>query len=163
MKKNDVITFTSFFDFLKRFINIFRGPTFISLYSKLNPVLRQKLFLVVSMSNNCYGWVTTHSAVGRKKGITNEEISALIKLNKNDFEYKEWIALSYAREWTFARGENVPNELKEEFSKYYSKKEQALITKLLNTMLFINYFGNGVFKRPWRTDESCSINSEITK
>ena len=87
----------------------------------------------------------------------------MIKLNKNDFEYKEWVALTYAREWTFARGENVPNEQKEEFIKYYSKKEQSLITKVLRTMLFINYFGNGFYKRPWRADESCGIDSGISK
>jgi len=55
MKKNNLITFASFTDFFKKFFNIFRGPTFISLLTKLSPAFRQKIFLVVSMANNCKG------------------------------------------------------------------------------------------------------------
>ena len=97
--------------------------------------------------------------MGRKNEITKEEISALIKLNKNDFEYKEWVAFSYAREWAFTKGENIPGELKEELAKHYSKKEQGLITKLIHIKIFINYLVNALFKKPWKADESCNINS----
>jgi hypothetical protein len=81
----------------------------------------------------------------------------MIKLNKNDFEYKEWVALVYAREWAFTRGENVPNELKEEFVKNYSKQEQGLIMKVIHIKIFINYLVS-LFKKPGK-DESCNINS----
>ncbi|HNX25710.1 MAG TPA: hypothetical protein PKG60_16810 [Spirochaetota bacterium] len=47
--------FTSLYDFLKRFIDIFRGPMFISAFRKIDPVFREKLLLTVSMANNCAG------------------------------------------------------------------------------------------------------------
>jgi hypothetical protein len=47
--------FESFPDFVKRFINIFRGPSFISVFRNVDPVFREKLLLTVSMTNNCAG------------------------------------------------------------------------------------------------------------
>lgn len=47
--------FTSFFDFIKRFINIFKGPMFITVFRKIDPVFREKILLTVSMANNCAG------------------------------------------------------------------------------------------------------------
>jgi hypothetical protein len=48
-------TFNSFLDFIIRLIDIFRGPTFIKVFRKINPVFREKLLLTVSMANNCAG------------------------------------------------------------------------------------------------------------
>lgn len=48
-------TFDSFYDFLKRFFNIFKGPSFITIFRKVDPKFREKLFLTVSMTNNCAG------------------------------------------------------------------------------------------------------------
>ena len=98
--------------------------------------------------------------MGRKAGITKDEYLSLIKLDKNDFNYREWVALTYAREWAFAKGGAVPEEQSQEFKREYSKKEQDLIIKLLRTMLFANYCGNGYYKRPWKNESpvmSCEI------
>lgn len=48
-------TFTSFSDFIIRLIDIFRGPMFITIIRKIDPVFREKLLLTVSMANNCAG------------------------------------------------------------------------------------------------------------
>lgn len=48
-------TFVSFADFLKRFIDIFRGPSFVAVLRKTDPVFREKILLTVSMANNCAG------------------------------------------------------------------------------------------------------------
>ncbi len=95
-----------------------------------------------------------HSAVGRKAGITKDKYLSLIKLDKKDFDYREWVALAYAREWTFEKGREFSNKINEEFRNLYSLKEQALIKKLLRTMLFANYCGNAFFKRPWKKGEN---------
>jgi hypothetical protein len=48
-------SFISFYDFIKRLINIFKGPMFITVFRKIDPVFREKILLTVSMSNNCAG------------------------------------------------------------------------------------------------------------
>lgn len=99
--------------------------------------------------------------MGRKAGITKDEYLSLIKLQKKDFAYKEWVALTYAREWAFAKGERVTGQYHEEFARHYTKKEQSYIIKLLRIMLFANYCGNGYYKRPWKSNvspEVCDIN-----
>jgi hypothetical protein len=108
-----------------------------------------------------------HSAVGRRAGITKEEYLSLIKLDKKDFVYREWVALTYAREWTFEKGNEFSNEINNEFMNFYSLQEQLLIKKLLRTMLFSNYCGNAYFKRPWKKSEekiqTCEVNFGMPK
>jgi hypothetical protein len=48
-------TFISLSDFFSRLFDIFRGPMFITVFKKINPVFREKLLLTVSMANNCAG------------------------------------------------------------------------------------------------------------
>jgi hypothetical protein len=48
-------TFSSSYDFIKRLIDLFRGPSFISIFKKIDPVFREKLLITVSMANNCAG------------------------------------------------------------------------------------------------------------
>ncbi|PKL41104.1 MAG: hypothetical protein CVV44_00250 [Spirochaetae bacterium HGW-Spirochaetae-1] len=101
--------------------------------------------------------------MGRKAGITKDEYLSLIKLDKKDFPFREWVALVYAREWTFERGNDPHGEYGEEFARHFSKKERARIKKLLRMMLFANYCGNGFFKVPWRGQNEpqvCDISRE---
>jgi len=102
-----------------------------------------------------------HSAVGRKAGITKEQYLSLVRLDKKDFPRREWIALVYAREWTFSRGRSLSSEFLEEYNRLYSPREQSVIMKMMRTMLFANYCGNGYFKRPWKNGASsqmCEVN-----
>ncbi len=105
-----------------------------------------------------------HSAVGRRAGITKDQYLSLIKLDKKDFIYREWIALVFARDWTFKNGREFINEYDTEFRNHYSLKEQAMIKKLLRTMLFANYCGNAYYKRPWKRGEEqiqvCKVSFE---
>ena len=48
-------TFESFSDFIKRLVDVFRGPSFVSVFREIDPVFREKLLLTVSMANNCAG------------------------------------------------------------------------------------------------------------
>jgi len=47
--------FRSFADFLARLADIFRGPTFLMTLLRVDPRLREKVLLAVSVANNCYG------------------------------------------------------------------------------------------------------------
>lgn len=51
----NLATFESLTDFFKRLADIFRGPTFISAFRRIDPLFREKLLLTVSMANNCAG------------------------------------------------------------------------------------------------------------
>ena len=47
--------FKSGLDFLVRLADIFRGPTFLMTFLRVEPRLREKVMLAVSVANNCYG------------------------------------------------------------------------------------------------------------
>ncbi len=98
--------------------------------------------------------------MGRKAGLSKEEFQSLQRLNKKDFEYREWVALTYAREWAFAKGSEPSAEFSSELNRLYTKKDRARILKLLRMMFFFNYCGNWYFKRPWnkgQRHESCAL------
>ena len=102
--------------------------------------------------------------MGRKAGITKAEYLSLIKLERKDFPYREWIALMYAREWAYSRGAEISSEFFQEFTRHYSRKEQAVIKKLMHTMLFANYCGNSYYKRPWKKgvdSRVCEVNFDV--
>lgn len=45
--------FTSFSDFVRRFFDLFRGPTFLMTFLRVNGRLREKIILTVTVANNC--------------------------------------------------------------------------------------------------------------
>lgn len=47
--------FDSALDFLARLGDVFRGPTFLMTYLRIEPRFREKIMLAVSVANNCYG------------------------------------------------------------------------------------------------------------
>lgn len=53
MLKMEMKTFKSFFDFFFRFLSIFKGPTFLMTFLKIDKKLREKILLTVSIGNNC--------------------------------------------------------------------------------------------------------------
>ncbi len=55
MKDVKLITFESPLDFMKKFLDIFKGPTFISTFYKTDRKFAEQVFLTVAMKNNCHG------------------------------------------------------------------------------------------------------------
>ncbi len=47
--------FDSLRDFVARFDDLFRGPTFAMTLIRLDPRLRERVMLAVSVANNCHG------------------------------------------------------------------------------------------------------------
>ncbi|HOT46230.1 MAG TPA: hypothetical protein PLM53_02035 [Spirochaetota bacterium] len=93
-----------------------------------------------------------HSAVGGRLGITGDEIEKLIALDPKDFEYREWLALKYAQDWTALGGDEPAGSHMDDFRKMYSPRERAYILKLMRMMRFANYFNNTFRGRAWRRD-----------
>jgi hypothetical protein len=47
-------TFRTAREFVEKLLGLFRGPTFISAFLGVDGRLREKLFLTVTLVNNCY-------------------------------------------------------------------------------------------------------------
>lgn len=94
-------------------------------------------------------------------GLTNENMEDLNVLDPSRFEHKEWVALRYARDYTYLGGHEPAGQVRDDFIKLYNRQEREDILKLIRMMRFANYFSNLVFKRPWRRNkddaEACSI------
>lgn len=98
-----------------------------------------------------------HAAVGGRLGISDEEIDRLATLDKNDFEYREWLALKYAQEWILLGGCEPESDYMDDFRAHYPEKERARILKLVRMMRFANLWNNTLQGRPWRAGSACAI------
>jgi hypothetical protein len=76
--------------------------------------------------------------VGRKLGLTDDEISKLGNISKSDFEYRKWVALNYARDFATLGGKEPAGEYLEDYYSLYSEKEQKHILKIARQMDFMN-------------------------
>ena len=103
-----------------------------------------------------------HRAAGKRLGITDEDIDRLVRLDKHDFELKEWLVLRYARDWVLGDGKEPEGEYLKAYYQAYSLQERQYVLKLLRMMRFANYFNNTFFTRIWRTDlEDGPVSCEI--
>ena len=86
----------------------------------------------------------------------------LLHLDHEHFEYRQWLALKYAQEWTFLGGEDPAGSYMEDFRSQYSHEERRFVLKLMRMMLFANYAGNLYFRRPWKKSipVSCDLNGK---
>lgn len=48
-------TFSSFRDLIAKGAAVFRGPTFLMTFLRVDPKFREKILLAVTVVNNCYG------------------------------------------------------------------------------------------------------------
>ena len=53
MSEVNTTAFTSASDFKNKLVNLFKGPTFYSAFSKLDKKLTRKIIIAVSIANNC--------------------------------------------------------------------------------------------------------------
>lgn len=90
-----------------------------------------------------------------------EEINNLITLRKENFAFREWLALSFAREWIFTGGHISSWKYYTEYEKAYSMRERAYILKLVRMMDFFNCAGHIFIRIPWKhpveRGGSCSL------
>lgn len=104
-----------------------------------------------------------HSAVGRRHGITDEDVEKLIVLDRSSLDEREWLALKYAQDWAALGGSEPAGEYMADFKRTYPARERAYILKLVRMMRFANYWNNTFSGRPWRQEltgqSACSINT----
>ncbi|MFA5518400.1 MAG: hypothetical protein WDA74_04015 [Spirochaetota bacterium] len=88
----------------------------------------------------------------------------MITLRKENFEYREWLALSFAREWIFSNGKPDAWEYLHEYKKAYSSSDRRYILKIIRMMDFFNHAGNMFIGIPWKYSiergESCTLPQE---
>lgn len=154
--------FASFRDFLSRLIAVFRGPSIISTLVKTDALFREKILLTVTLVNNCYTCMNLHSAAGRRLGLDDAHIEDLLTLDREKFEYREWLALRYAQDRAFLGGAEPAGDYMEEYRRSYSPKERSRISKLVAVMLFANYWNNTFRRKAWREDiEGSSVSCRM--
>ncbi len=82
--------------------------------------------------------------------MTKEEIENLISLEKSDFEYREWLALKFARDLVYADGKAPKGEYLKEFKEQYSEKDRGYILKLAKMQYFLTRVMHTIKRQPWR-------------
>lgn len=93
-----------------------------------------------------------HGAVGKRYGVSQDFVEKLVALKKSDFEYREWLALKYARDMALMDGKSPENEDMHAFNRMYSQKESKYILKTIRFMIFSNCINNSFRKQSWRAD-----------
>jgi len=93
--------------------------------------------------------------VGRKLGLSDDEISKLGNISKSDFEYREWVALNYARDFATLGGKEPAGEYLEDYYSLYSEKEQKHILKIARQMDFTNRLISTITRK--NPAETCNI------
>ena len=81
---------------------------------------------------------------GRAAGLNSQEMKDLAALEKDKFDYKEWAALMWVRDYITFEGEFPEEQVVEEFEKLYTIKEQKRVVAVFKTMFFFNMLGNTI-------------------
>ncbi len=94
--------------------------------------------------------MTLHSALGKRHGLTDNDLENLSTISENDYQHKEWVALKYVYEWTVLGGNEPKGDFMNEYLTLYTEKERKRISKLMRLMFFSNCFSNLVFRKAWK-------------
>ena|GEM_PF-1245728 len=95
--------------------------------------------------------------MGRKLGMTDEDIANLKVLRKDDFSHDEWMLLNHVREWTFNKGKDPEGTSIDSLGTSYSRKDIRFFYKLMNMMIFANYFSSRFLSGKTRVGEACPM------
>ena len=75
-------------------------------------------------------------------GLSDEDISNLIKLDPADFDHKEWVALAWTRDYAIFNGEFPDPQIVREFESLYTEQQRRDILAVITIMSFANRFNN---------------------
>jgi len=82
-----------------------------------------------------------------------------VELRQEDFDYREWVAMQWIRNYIVFEGDISDRELVREFERIYSQKEQVRIFAVVKMMLFSNMLSNTIVKDVFEEGTACSIES----
>lgn len=106
----------------------------------LDPKLREQIALTVGAANGCEYCVSAHTAIGRKAGLSSDELAAARNGSSNDPGSNT--ALKFARSVVNSRG-NVDNgEIDELKAAGYTDGEIVEIVANVGLNIFTNYFNH---------------------
>lgn len=87
-------------------------------------------------------------------------MKALEELTPEKFDYKEWVALQWVRNYLVYEGNPPDAEIAREFENCYSLKEQVCIFAIFKLMFFFNMLVNTVRRERYTDGAACSIAPE---
>ncbi|MBN2077729.1 MAG: hypothetical protein JW838_02105 [Spirochaetes bacterium] len=91
--------------------------------------------------------------MGRRLGISDEEMEKLAILDRDSFDFREWLVLKTARGFVDAGGRMGEWDHLNDYRRHYTEKERAYHLKLFRMMRFANLFNNTLDGRQWHNDE----------
>ena len=107
--------------------------------------IKELAYLTCSYANHCAYYTASHTASGKRAGITDEELKALQSERDDAFSGAERAAIRYARELT--RQADAPGTREGLFAHFNSEQivELTLVVAMAN---FTNRFNNGLMLQP---------------
>jgi hypothetical protein len=89
--------------------------------------------------------------------MSDDEISKLASVSKLDFEFREWVALNYVRDFAILGGKEPVGEYLEDFHSLYSENEQKHILRVAMQMDFTNRLISTITRK--NPSEVCKISN----
>jgi uncharacterized peroxidase-related enzyme len=106
---------------------------------------KELIYLTCSYANECAYCTASHTASGKKAGITDEELRALQTEQDHGFSEPERAAIRYARELTQTAD---AAESRAALKEYFNDRQIVEITLVAAMANFTNRFNNGLEVRP---------------
>ena len=104
----------------------------------LDQRLREQIALTVAQANRCEYCLAAHIALGRKAGLTEEEI--LASREARSIDSRSDAALKFVRDLVISRGDLLPETLRRLRDEDYRDGEIVEIVALAALNIFGNYF-----------------------
>ncbi|HTM48035.1 MAG TPA: carboxymuconolactone decarboxylase family protein [Bryobacteraceae bacterium] len=124
---------------------------FVPLYSAImGPGLverriKELVYLAVSFANECAYCSAAHIAIGRKAGISEDDLAALRTEQEGPFSVAERAAIQYARELTRTAD---AGDSRAALAEHFSPEQVVEITLIVAMANFTNRFNNGLELKP---------------
>ena len=107
--------------------------------------IKELVYLAVSFANECAYCSAAHSAIGRKAGISEDDLTALRTEQEGPFSVPERAAIQYARELTRTAD---ARDTRGGLAEHFSPEQVVEITLIVAMANFTNRFNNGLELKP---------------
>jgi uncharacterized peroxidase-related enzyme len=106
---------------------------------------KELVYLACSFANECAYCTASHTASGKKAGITEDELRALQTEQDHAFSEPERAAIAYARELTRTA---EADESRDRLFEHFTNEQIVEITLAAAMANFTNRFNNGLMLQP---------------
>lgn len=107
--------------------------------------LKEMIAVRVSQMNECGYWLSSHTAIAKGAGVSDDTIEEMANKLKNPelFTEKELIALEFAEVMT-TDSNNISDELYNDMKKYFDDGQIIEIACVIGTFNYFNKFNNAL-------------------